>query len=1199
MASSLNEESVERKLHAVNNTQDGIQSMSLWIIHHKAHHKKIVDLWLKVLKKDKTAHRLTLFYLCNDVVQNCKKKQAKIYMDTFKNVLKDAAYFVRDTTIKSNVSRIFSIWEERNVYDSSFTSELKDILENDAHYQHQQHLSQHRHGHTSLSPKLKSLQSKLQSTKVQSTKMQPTKVHHSKIQQQQPTQQSQLTQVDEKNKSNHLQILAEFKTQKMLEKVASMTKLESEGELKFVQLSTLRLDVSNLEAVKQLKDRAHGKEFSRQFEDACNKLDDYVVSLQKEIDHRTAMITMLEQSELFYEDQYREAKIVANAYKNFGSRVAIVKKKLDELKLSLPDPASPLPSPTPDAPSPSSTPPADVDTQQDNTEAIDMELSDSDNDESDATRNILVVVNETERKAEASPKSVSSVPPPSPDSNRTVDLKDNVEESCESPLDSAVSQPSKECNSLEKRIASMLPNLPIASNISSPVEDIQRQQPSPVSSSSSKKEHRYHSDRKHLRSGSDVVPDDTSDWLDHSPVLSSRSTTSPSHSSHKTSHRKLPSSSNLHNSTSSSSSGRVPAYNSPPLSNDEGSSTPLNDEGGSTPVQDEKEEQTTRENPIDFLTKLINQTQKSPKTSTASFLQNLMNTGMKPFTSYDDSKNKDSSVDLNQPAMPPQIPPPPMGPGPVSLPTQSSLQTSSSQHNQTTSAQSWAAWKAKRGPSDDIPNLITSAPPPPPPTMPPPIISPQRHEQVGLASIPQRPDLSTLPPMMGPPPPPDRLPGMSGMPPLPPDSLPSVAPVPPPDCLLPGMVTPPSEGIPPPGMPPMQPPDGMNNMQRRDQMVLPGGIPGMAPSFHPPENPIAPQSPWKHDMGTPYCAVSNTTEHPDGYNSSPQSQTSPEPCSIPLPWMNHPPPPHDTSIPPPVNLGPPPHARGLNCSVLPDYSGSADNISTLTDTMQSSKTSSQSSSPNSNGASGYTSRVNRVLSQSDFPDDQREFIEKLKRKSSNLVTPPIVDSLTDLQESVSNVRNLTAVKLEDSPTNSKKPTDSIENTESNHSADIGTCSAQTEDEEEEEEEEEEVEEEEEEEEEEREEVPDCQNEEPKGAPILTVSGIAARRYEPERLRNVAEHRGDNSRRTDSLNRRFEQPIPNPLIHRQTTDSYRERRRGERDFYRNTPYPTDPYAYTYTQDWHQYYAQTNPYMAPPLKRPYEPYNPHHSYYSSKY
>ncbi|GAB1604954.1 regulation of nuclear pre-mRNA domain-containing protein 2-like isoform X2 [Argonauta hians] len=1186
MASSLNEESVERKLHAVTNTQDGIQIMSLWIIHHKVHHKKIVDLWLKVLKKDKTSHRLTLFHLCNDVVQNCKKKQAKIYMDTFKHVLKDAAYFVRDASIRSNVNRIFSIWEERNVYDSSFTAELKEILENDNQYQ-PQHVSQHRRGHTSLSPKLKSLQSKLQSTKVQSTKMQSSKVHHSKLQQQ-PAQQSQTAQVDEKAKSNHMQILDEFKTQKMLEKVASVTKLESEGELKFVQLSTLRLDVSNLEAVKQLKDRAHGKEFSRQFEDACHKLDDYVGCLQREIEHRTAMITMLEQSELFYEDQYQEAKIVANAYKNFGSRVAIVKKKLDELKLSLPDPASPLPSPTPDAPSPSSTPPADVDTQQDNTEAIDMELSDSDNDDNDASRNIL------ERKSESSPKSASSVPPTSPDSNCNVDMKDNTEESCQSPLDCGSSQPSSESNSLEKRIASMLPNLPMASSISSPVEDMQRQQQpltmsSSSSSSSSKKEHRYHSDRKHVRSSSDVVSDDTPDWLDHSPVMSSRSTTSPSHSSHKSSHRKLPSNSSLLNSTSLS---RVSAYNSPPLSNDEGSSTPLNDEGGSTPVQDEKEEQTTRENPIDFLTKLINQTQKSPKTSTASFLQNLMNTGMKPFTpSYDDNKGKDSSVDLSQSALPPQIPPPPMGPGPVSLQNQPpSLQTPSSQHNQTTSAQSWAAWKAKRGPSDDLPNLITTAPPPPPPSMPPPIISPQRHDQVGLAPIPQRPDLSTMPPMMGPPPPPDHLPGMSGMPPLPPDSIPSVAPVPPPDCLLPGMA--PSDGIPPPSMPPpMQPPDGMN-MPRRDQMVLPGGIPGIPPSFHPPppESPITPQTQWKHDLGTPYCGVGNAADHSDGYNSSPQNQTSPEPCTLPLPWMNHPPPPHDTSIPPPVTLSPhppPPHARSLNCSVLPDYPGSADNISAMTETLQGSKTGSQSSSPNRNGAPGYTGRVNRVLSQSDFPDDQREFIEKLKRKSSNLVTPPIVDSLPD---SVSNVRNLTAVKLEDSPSNSKKSGDSLENTESNHSADIGACSGQTEDDEEEEGEQVE--------EEERDEVPDCQPEEPKGAPILTVSGIAARRYEPERLR-IGEPRGDNSRRTDSLNRRFEQPIPTPLIHRHPTDTYRVRRRADRDFYRNTPYPTDPYGYPYTQDWHQYYAQTNQYMAPPLKRPYEPYNPHHSYYPSKY
>lgn len=45
----------------------------------------------------------------------------------------------------------------------------------------------------------------------------------------------------------------------MLEKISSVSKLEAEGELKLMQLSTLRLDASNLEAVKQLKGKSTRK----------------------------------------------------------------------------------------------------------------------------------------------------------------------------------------------------------------------------------------------------------------------------------------------------------------------------------------------------------------------------------------------------------------------------------------------------------------------------------------------------------------------------------------------------------------------------------------------------------------------------------------------------------------------------------------------------------------------------------------------------------------------------------------------------------------------------------------------------------------------------------------------------------------------------------------------------------------------------
>ncbi len=50
---TINEANVERKFNGVSTTQDSIQSLALWVIHHKASHEKIVEIWFKVLKKCK------------------------------------------------------------------------------------------------------------------------------------------------------------------------------------------------------------------------------------------------------------------------------------------------------------------------------------------------------------------------------------------------------------------------------------------------------------------------------------------------------------------------------------------------------------------------------------------------------------------------------------------------------------------------------------------------------------------------------------------------------------------------------------------------------------------------------------------------------------------------------------------------------------------------------------------------------------------------------------------------------------------------------------------------------------------------------------------------------------------------------------------------------------------------------------------
>ncbi|GFS14995.1 regulation of nuclear pre-mRNA domain-containing protein 2 [Elysia marginata] len=341
MAAVLNEESVEKKLKTVNNTQDSIQGMSLWIIHHKTHHERICQLWMKVLKKTvHPSHRLTLFYLCNDVVQTCKKKKAYVYNTTFKEHLREAACLVRDLTVKKKVERIFNIWQERGVYDATFVKSLHDALNGKS-------------GKTKTHKVKKSpVQEEIYNGPISPVDSPVLADNAGKQTSPQPPAQNV-----EDDEEESARILAEFKPHEMIEQISAFTRQATDIKFKLSQITHLKLDMSSAEAVKRLKDRAHGNDFSNQFEDSCNKLAELVKRQTQHVDDQRLLLQTLNTSETFYEEQYREAKIVANAYKNFGARINNMKKKLDELKRTFPQPDSPIPSPDVNAPSPGNTPP--------------------------------------------------------------------------------------------------------------------------------------------------------------------------------------------------------------------------------------------------------------------------------------------------------------------------------------------------------------------------------------------------------------------------------------------------------------------------------------------------------------------------------------------------------------------------------------------------------------------------------------------------------------------------------------------------------------------------------------------------------------------------------------------------------------------------------------------------------------------------
>ena len=57
--SVFSEVALEKKLSELSNSQQSVQTLSLWLIHHRKHSKAIVTVWFNELKKGKLARLLT------------------------------------------------------------------------------------------------------------------------------------------------------------------------------------------------------------------------------------------------------------------------------------------------------------------------------------------------------------------------------------------------------------------------------------------------------------------------------------------------------------------------------------------------------------------------------------------------------------------------------------------------------------------------------------------------------------------------------------------------------------------------------------------------------------------------------------------------------------------------------------------------------------------------------------------------------------------------------------------------------------------------------------------------------------------------------------------------------------------------------------------------------------------------------------
>ncbi|XP_007910314.1 regulation of nuclear pre-mRNA domain-containing protein 1B [Callorhinchus milii] len=125
--SSFSESALEKKLSELSNSQQSVQTLSLWLIHHRKHAGTIVHVWHRELRKAKPSRKLTFIYLANDVIQNSKRKGPE-FTKAFEGVLVDAFSHVSresEQSCKKQMERVLNIWHERSVYDGDFIQQLK------------------------------------------------------------------------------------------------------------------------------------------------------------------------------------------------------------------------------------------------------------------------------------------------------------------------------------------------------------------------------------------------------------------------------------------------------------------------------------------------------------------------------------------------------------------------------------------------------------------------------------------------------------------------------------------------------------------------------------------------------------------------------------------------------------------------------------------------------------------------------------------------------------------------------------------------------------------------------------------------------------------------------------------------------------------------------------------------------------------
>ncbi|XP_076133315.1 regulation of nuclear pre-mRNA domain-containing protein 1B [Alosa pseudoharengus] len=305
--SSFSESALEKKLSELSNSQQSVQTLSLWIIHHRKHSSLIVRVWHREMKKAKSSRKLTFLYLANDVIQNSKKKGPEFTRD-FEGVLVDACSHVAreaDEGCKRPMERLLTIWQERSLYRADFIQQLKLAIED------------------SNSPKQKSAEDK-----------KATKRAFQKIQEEEEEEEddyrAHYSPKDPDGSGPQL-------TEELVKALQDLENAASGDAAVRQKIASLPQEVQDVSLLEKITDKEAADRLSKTVDEACLLLAEYNGRLAAELEDRRQLARMLTEYIHSQKEALTEREKKLEEYKQKLARVTQVRKELKSHIQSLPD----------------------------------------------------------------------------------------------------------------------------------------------------------------------------------------------------------------------------------------------------------------------------------------------------------------------------------------------------------------------------------------------------------------------------------------------------------------------------------------------------------------------------------------------------------------------------------------------------------------------------------------------------------------------------------------------------------------------------------------------------------------------------------------------------------------------------------------------------------------------------------------------